>query len=130
MVDASPGSDRITVEVIYPLADRIWRKSFSVPTASTVAQALQVSGVLDDCPELSVNLLAVGIYGVSCSLDHVLSESDRLEIYRPLHFDPKESRRRRALHKLTQKRAGKLAAGRMRKANRLARPSHTSVANP
>src|SRR3546814_10501406 len=41
----------------------------------------------------------VGVYGQECTLDRVLTDGDRVEIYRPLVFDPMESRRRRALHR-------------------------------
>jgi hypothetical protein len=39
----------------------------------------------------------VGIFGLKASPDRVLREGDRVEIYRPLIADPKESRRQRAL---------------------------------
>jgi putative ubiquitin-RnfH superfamily antitoxin RatB of RatAB toxin-antitoxin module len=38
----------------------------------------------------------VGIFGHKASLDQVLREGDRVEIYRPLIADPKEARRQRA----------------------------------
>jgi putative ubiquitin-RnfH superfamily antitoxin RatB of RatAB toxin-antitoxin module len=41
----------------------------------------------------------VGIYGKKKTLDTVLRERDRIEIYRPLVADPKDSRRRRAAKK-------------------------------
>ena len=41
----------------------------------------------------------VGIFGKKKTLDTVLRERDRIEIYRPLMADPKESRRKRAARK-------------------------------
>ncbi len=41
----------------------------------------------------------MGVYGQRCRDDYILADGDRLELYRPLQFDPKESRRRRAMHK-------------------------------
>jgi putative ubiquitin-RnfH superfamily antitoxin RatB of RatAB toxin-antitoxin module len=41
----------------------------------------------------------VGIYAKKKTLDTVLRERDRIEIYRPLVADPKDSRRRRAAKK-------------------------------
>jgi len=38
----------------------------------------------------------VGIFGKRVSLETRLADGDRVEIYRPLAMDPKESRRRRA----------------------------------
>lgn len=112
----------IQVEVMLAWPDHCWRKALVLPAGATVADALATSGVAAEYPDLFSEGLSVGIYGVACPLTHTVSPADRIEIYRPLQFDPKESRRRRALHKLAQKRAGKLAAGRMRKARRLAAP--------
>jgi putative ubiquitin-RnfH superfamily antitoxin RatB of RatAB toxin-antitoxin module len=38
----------------------------------------------------------VGIHGKKQTLDTVLREHDRVEVYRPLIADPKDARRRRA----------------------------------
>ncbi len=113
----------IRVEVMMAWPDRVWCKVLVLPAGATVADALAASGAATEYPDLFNEGPSVGIYGVACPLTHTVSPDDRIEIYRPLQFDPKESRRRRALHKLAQKRAGKLAAGRMRKARRLAAPS-------
>jgi putative ubiquitin-RnfH superfamily antitoxin RatB of RatAB toxin-antitoxin module len=40
--------------------------------------------------------LEIGVYGRRCEADTPLCDGDRVEIYRPLNFDPMESRRRRA----------------------------------
>jgi putative ubiquitin-RnfH superfamily antitoxin RatB of RatAB toxin-antitoxin module len=40
--------------------------------------------------------LAVGIFGKQKTLDTTVVTGDRIEIYRQLHLDPKEARRRRA----------------------------------
>lgn len=112
----------IQVEVMLAWPDHCWRKALVLPAGATVADALAASGVAAEYPDLFSEGPSVGIYGVACPLTHTVSPADRIEIYRPLQFDPKESRRRRALHKLAQKRAGKLAAGRMRKARRLTAP--------
>ena len=40
--------------------------------------------------------LDVGIWGRRCSLDQLVAEGDRVEIYRPLTIDPMEARRTRA----------------------------------
>lgn len=39
---------------------------------------------------------AVGIHGEICGRDRVVEDGDRIELYRPLAVDPKESRRKRA----------------------------------
>ena len=70
-----------------------------LPVGSCVQLALEQSGVLtafSDIPELLARgELALGIWGRSCSADHVLMDQDRVEIYRPLRVDPKVARRER-----------------------------------
>jgi putative ubiquitin-RnfH superfamily antitoxin RatB of RatAB toxin-antitoxin module len=50
-------------------------------------------------PEINLVTQPVGIYGKKKTLDTVLRERDRIEIYRPLVADPKDSRRKRAAKK-------------------------------
>ncbi len=64
-----------------------------LPAASTVADALQASGVLQRHPQAQG--LPVGIWGRKQALDTVLRAGDRIEIYRALLCDPKEARRLR-----------------------------------
>ena len=59
---------------------------------STVQQALQAAGWTP-----SANA-GVGIFGVRVELSQVLTADDRVELYHPLPTDPKERRRRRAMH--------------------------------
>jgi putative ubiquitin-RnfH superfamily antitoxin RatB of RatAB toxin-antitoxin module len=47
--------------------------------------------------------LKLGIFSKRVSLDHVMADGDRLEIYRPLLIDPKDARRLRHKHKAQQK---------------------------
>ena len=67
-----------------------------VAPGTTIGQAIEGSGVLSRFPEINLVTQPVGIYGKKKSLDTVLRERDRVEIYRPLVADPKDSRRRRA----------------------------------
>lgn len=66
----------------------------SVPTNSTIEQALALSQWREQLtlPEP----LVVGIFGLKMSLDKVLADGDRIEIYRPLRMNPKDIRRKRA----------------------------------
>lgn len=89
----------IKVEVIYALPDQIWRRQLELPPSATVQQAVDASGVTQDFPALGATPLLVGIYGRSSALRQVLRHGDRVEVYRPLVFDPMESRRRRAQHR-------------------------------
>jgi putative ubiquitin-RnfH superfamily antitoxin RatB of RatAB toxin-antitoxin module len=73
-------------------------REFEVAPGTTIEQALRQSGVVE---ELGIDLAncPVGIYAKMKPLDTVLRENDRIEIYRPLVADPKDSRRRRAIKK-------------------------------
>jgi putative ubiquitin-RnfH superfamily antitoxin RatB of RatAB toxin-antitoxin module len=70
-----------------------------LPVGSTVQLALELSGVqtaFSNIPELLARgHLSLGIWGRSCRADHVLTDQDRVEIYRPLRVDPKVARRER-----------------------------------
>ena len=55
-----------------------------------------MSGLLGEIPDIDLATHPVGLYGKKRPLDTVLREHDRIEIYRPLLADPKDSRRKRA----------------------------------
>jgi putative ubiquitin-RnfH superfamily antitoxin RatB of RatAB toxin-antitoxin module len=100
----SADSDRVTagsirVEVVYATPERQTLLALDVPAGCTVGQAIERSGIRDRHPELVVDPAAVGIFARKVGLEQALREGDRVEIYRPLQADPKESRRRRARRK-------------------------------
>lgn len=66
-----------------------------LPTGSTVAQALQDSGLLAKHGLALDEQLAVGVWMKLKPLDTVLRQNDRVEVYRGLKVDPKEARRQR-----------------------------------
>lgn len=66
-----------------------------LPTGSTVAQALQASGLLAKHGLALDEQLAVGVWMKLKPLDTVLRQNDRVEVYRGLKVDPKEARRQR-----------------------------------
>ncbi len=66
-----------------------------LPAGSSVAQAIEASGVLAQFPELAQSPLVLGIWGKKTSLRQLLREQNRLEIYRALRVDPKVARRER-----------------------------------
>lgn len=98
--------DLVTVEVVHatPAAQRVYR--CAVPAGSSVRQAVAVSGVLRDHPELAHTEGPVGIHGVRVTYGAVVAEGDRIEFYRPLTADPKEARRRRALKRERNRQGG------------------------
>jgi uncharacterized protein len=91
-------SQFIAIEIVYAKPDEQVLLTLKVPQGTTVETALELSGLLVRYPEITQQPLKVGIFGIVCSLDYVLTAGDRLEIYRPLRHDPKDARRQRALN--------------------------------
>lgn len=103
-------ADEILVEVAYAKPDVQVIIPLVVKTGTTLEQAINLSGVLDDFPEIDLGKNKVGIFSKPSKKDTVLREKDRVEIYRPLIADPKEVRKQRAKEgKAMKKGGGKLA---------------------
>lgn len=84
----------IDVEVAHCLAPREVRvHSLRLPVGACVADALLGCGCCADLEQAAA--WRVGVWGRSARLDQVLRAADRVEIYRALKADPKESRRLR-----------------------------------
>jgi len=99
-------AEKILVEVAYGLPEQQFLLNLSVAKDCTAIEAVRLSGIFELCPELEVSLetsletegnaLKLGIFSQSCEHDRQLNAGDRVEIYRPLLMDPKESRKLRA----------------------------------
>ncbi|WP_277458171.1 MULTISPECIES: RnfH family protein [Methylococcus] len=87
------------VEVAYARPDVQVIIPVCVAEGVSAAEAIQTSGVLEKFPEIDLAVNKIGIFGKVCGLDQPLRQGDRVEIYRPLIADPKESRRQRAARK-------------------------------
>jgi hypothetical protein len=87
--------DLIAVEVAYATPERQALIPVNLTANSTVEQAIEVSGILREFPEIDLSQQKVGIFGVVCSLDKTLNSEDRVEIYRPLLQNPMDARRGR-----------------------------------
>ncbi|WP_415878184.1 RnfH family protein [Methylomonas sp. TEB] len=85
----------IAVEVAYSTPERQLLIPVSLTANSTVDQAIEVSGVLREFPEIDLTQQKVGIFGQVCNLYKYLSAGDRVEIYRPLKQNPMDARRGR-----------------------------------
>jgi len=90
------GTPSLRVQVCFALPDRQFLHSLSVPPGTTALQAIHQSGLLHQIPTLDLSTCQVGIFGKLTDINAALRDRDRVEIYRPLIADPKESRRRRA----------------------------------
>ena len=86
--------ETLRIEVAWALPHRQSLVALELPAGSTVADAIAASGLRDELP----SSLDTGIFGKRCPPEELLGDGDRVEIYRELVFDPKESRRRRAAH--------------------------------
>ncbi|MFL6636778.1 MAG: RnfH family protein [Massilia sp.] len=89
----------LQVYVTYALPQTEFIRPLRVAPGTTVGQAIERSGVLATFPDINLVTQPVGIYGKKKTLETALRDRDRVEIYRPLVADPKDSRRKRAAKK-------------------------------
>jgi hypothetical protein len=89
-------ADGMTVEVVYATPAKQVLIELEVQKGCTVGEAIEQSGIRQAFPGLTVDPAAVGIFSRKVTLERPLRDGDRIEIYRPLQADPKETRRRRA----------------------------------
>ena len=87
---------QLHVQVYYATSGHETIRDLVVAEGTTIEQAIALSGMLQQIPGIDLAVQPVGLYGKKRPLDTVLRERDRIEIYRPLVADPKESRRKRA----------------------------------
>jgi len=86
----------IRVEVAYALPHKQVLLALELPTDTTVESAIRHSGILSQFPEIDLAKNKLGIFSKLVTMDTILRDKDRVEIYRPLIADPKEIRRQRA----------------------------------
>ncbi len=99
-------SESINVEVAYALPEKQLIRAVNIDAGTTLGAAIVQSGIMMDFPELELEAAKVGIFGKVATMTTVLSEGDRVEIYRPLIADPKEVRRQRAAEGKKMKKGG------------------------
>ncbi len=100
------------MEVVYALPAKQVVLPLQVAPDTTVSQAIEMSGILQQFPEIDLaGANKVGIFGKQVKLDAVVHDQDRIEIYRPLIADPKEIRRKRAEEGKARKETGEADAG-------------------
>ena len=88
---------RIGVEVVLAFPERQELVSLELLAGSTVADAIDQSGLAGLFENFEPDPDKVGIFGHKVPMEQILRDGDRVEIYRPLIADPKEVRRQRAL---------------------------------
>ena len=82
------------VGVVYAIPTRQSWLSIDVPEGTSVRDAIEKSGILHQYPEINLETQKVGIFGKATTLDTVVEEGARIEIYRPITADPKTVKRR------------------------------------
>jgi putative ubiquitin-RnfH superfamily antitoxin RatB of RatAB toxin-antitoxin module len=97
--NAAQLDELLQVYVAYATPQDEFIHPMRVAPGTTIGQAIEASGVLARFPEINLVTQPVGIYSKKKTLETVLRERDRVEIYRPLVADPKDSRRKRAAKK-------------------------------
>jgi putative ubiquitin-RnfH superfamily antitoxin RatB of RatAB toxin-antitoxin module len=85
------GVDVLEVELAFN--DR--SETLRVPAGTTVRSVIERSRLLERHPEIDLAQNRVGIYARFVSLEALVQDGDRVEVYRPLQADPKELRRQR-----------------------------------
>lgn len=85
-------SMKVSIAYINP-NKKCWLK-IDVPDESTVLEAIKVSGILEQFPDIDLDKQKIGIYGRFIKPDAKIKEGDRIEIYRPIIADPKTVKRR------------------------------------
>ena len=84
------------VSVVYSPAPRDVRVvELGLDASSTVMQALQASGLLQEFGSIDPQAMVVGVWGRKVRLNQTLQANDRVEIYRALAVDPKVARKMR-----------------------------------
>jgi putative ubiquitin-RnfH superfamily antitoxin RatB of RatAB toxin-antitoxin module len=72
---------------------QLWLK-LEVPDGSTVQEAIDRSGLLEQFPEIDLSRQKVGIFGKITKLNAVVEEGSRIEVYREITADPELVERR------------------------------------
>ena len=85
----------MNIGVCYAEAERqLWLR-LEVPDESTIQEAIELSGVLKQYPQIDLTTQKVGVFGKLVKLEAPIKEGDRIEIYRKITADPQQVQRRR-----------------------------------
>jgi uncharacterized protein len=82
--------------VAYATRERQYLWSVELPPSASIADALLAARALARDEAIPWDSAAVGIFGQPRSRSDPCADGDRIELYRPLHRDPRERRRERA----------------------------------
>ena len=100
-------TDRIQIEVAYATPEEQLILELEVASDCTIKDALLQSKITEHFPEIDLESVRVGIFSKPAKMDAGLQPGDRIEIYRKLIADPKESRKKRAAEGKVMKKGAK-----------------------
>jgi len=100
------GPELPAVEVAYARPERQDVVRVALAEGMTALGAVEASGLRERHRELADRALDLGIFGQTVSPERLLKDGDRVEIYRALKADPRETRRRLAAQGRTMGPAG------------------------
>ncbi|MBA1294768.1 RnfH family protein [Pseudomonas lurida] len=88
----------VEIEVVHAAEDRQVLLAVTVPVGTSVREAVRLSRILEQFPDVDAETCVLGIFGkvVANADSRAVHAGDRIEVYRPLLADPKEIRRLRA----------------------------------
>ena len=75
--------------IVYATPSRQFWMPLDLPEGSRVRDLIERSGVLNRFPEIDLERQKIGVFSKLTTLDAVLEDGDRVEIYRPITADPK-----------------------------------------
>ena len=83
------------IEVVYALPQGAIQRSYDLPIAATVGDALRAASADPAFAGIDLDGSPIGVFGTHARREQPLHPGDRVEIYRPLALDPKAARRAR-----------------------------------
>ena len=84
----------MNISLVYAHPQQRQWLNLELAEGSTVADAIDNSGILDRCPSIDLKTHKTGVFGKLAKLDQLLRPGDRVEIYTPVIVDPKTVKRR------------------------------------
>jgi putative ubiquitin-RnfH superfamily antitoxin RatB of RatAB toxin-antitoxin module len=81
--------------VAYATRERQYLWAIELPLAGTIADAIEAARRVANLPEAPWETAPVGIFGELRDRSDQPADGDRVELYRPLHRDPRDQRRDR-----------------------------------
>jgi len=93
----STAAETVSVELAFALPEVQECEALLLPYGTTARDALSSAGLPARYPEhINIYNCPLGVWGKQVADHYVLKDGDRLEIYRPLINEPRETRRRLA----------------------------------